>query len=110
MRAQFEIEGSPVGEADFEARVMQGKWVEPRSHAFVCPVCAQVWARIRVEGKDYLVWRTNCPQHPSKSFYEPAGSLWMPLEIGVVDQMPRAALVREFELHLENAQRHGRLT
>lgn len=109
MRALFEVEGKPCGEAEFEAFESQGKWREPNSHAFVCPVCASVWAKIIVEGKDYLVWRTNCPKHLSKSFYDPAGTLWMPLEVGVVDKMPRECLLREFQLHLENAERHGQL-
>lgn len=109
MLARFEILGEPTGEAEFEAHESAGKWHEPHSHAFVCPVCASVWARIRVEGKDFLIWRTNCPKHLTGSFYDPAGSLWMPLEVGVVDRMPRGALLREFQLHLENAQRWGRL-
>lgn len=87
----------------------RGYWGEPQSHAWVCPVCARVWATASVPGTLYLIYRTNCPKHPTKSFYMPAGTMWLPLEVELMKAMPRPLLEREFWLHLENAERFGHI-
>lgn len=104
----FNVEGKMLGtgmvEKQFHPRI--GVMEKVMGHAFICPTCAEVWARFDVKGSDYLVHRSPCSRHPI-SFFMPAGSVWLPLETEVIKAMPRSVLEYEFHCQVANVEKFG---
>lgn len=87
----------------------------PRSLAFFCRTCGDIWARTIVNnGDDWDVLTAPCEQHPGRipadSDRTPGSMLYWGLTeansammwwAGVIDFLPRAVLEREFLLRTQ---------
>ena len=97
----FTIEGKYLGTMPpSEAEII------PRSKAYFCPDCGDVWCRVAVEGAGqvwlpWLVVTIQCRLHPMSLLY-PAGSLASSyLEPIEVNELPPEVLKWEFHRHLD---------
>lgn len=70
------------------------------SCCWYCPKCADIWARLIVEGADYAqCWTENCPKHGGGRIDRECRFEWWPcaLEADWPEEALRYVLVRELE-------------
>ena len=110
VKQHFFIEGKYYGFGMRELAIVHGYKRQPRSYAFFCIHCGEVWARCQVETADsadkhekYLVWSIACRKHPSHQ-YEVAGALTLPLEEPFNSGFPEEVLRWELARHLDHAE------
>ncbi len=74
----------------------------PRSLAFFCPHCGEVWARRIISPETrWNVLTHECPKHPAPRYCEPAGSIWINANEDFVKNLPLEVLKYETLLRLE---------
>lgn len=81
----------------------------PRSYAYFCPHCAEVWARFpveRVQGSGrYERFESQvkcCRRCPEPFSSRPAGELWLSYDKSFNDAMPLQALHRELLILIDH--------
>ena len=72
-----------------------------RSLAFFCSKCGDVWGRIAIDNRHWMVLTVGCERHPDYSF-EPGGTFIRTWNHRALDEMPEAVLRREFALHWQH--------
>lgn len=77
----------------------------PRSLAFFCPSCCQIWARIEVAAQLWQPLSIPCRQHHESPFL-PGGSLWLPWAPEYTQHYPKEVLMHEFMRCLELIEQH----
>jgi len=79
---------------------------QPLSLAWFCPVCAEVWARAVIPGRNFFCYHVACSKHQYDGGGIP-GSLWVGLsmEPDMLQAIEGDVLKRELELHLTYAER-----
>ncbi len=70
----------------------------PRSYAYCCPHCGEVWAQAVVERAKWLFLTSPCERCPNGLY--PAGSLWLPFHVEYMESWPLAVWQREAALWL----------
>jgi len=84
------------------------QWQKPRSYAWFCPVCAEVWARCMVASHDFMVWTHVCEEH--EDAFSPAwtipGSILIPMQTAFNESLPLSLWQREVELHLRHYEKY----
>lgn len=83
------------------------EWQAPRSYAWACPKCGDIWARAVVAMQPFMFFSHPCEAHsdalpPSLII---GGSLWLPLQNGFNQTLSRELLIREFQLHLNHVEK-----
>lgn len=78
------------------------------SYAFFCPHCGEVWGRIVAansagEQQRFRVREVACAQHAD--YWNIPGSLLTDHLENLLKDLPPEAIVREFEVHLTNAEK-----
>jgi hypothetical protein len=95
---------------------------QSRSHCFFCPTCADIWARVMVEGARESEVHTNaCAKHTNTQTFthgQPPGSMLPTLHLFLVEaaagspllpeNLPAEALEREFQVALNWFERISR--
>jgi hypothetical protein len=75
----FFIEGQPVGTASRKQTAIHGEMFAPRSYAYFCPCCGEVWARAPVSNGDWtapwVVQNIECRKHGGESPFVVPGSM-----------------------------------
>jgi hypothetical protein len=76
------------------------------SAAFFCPSCGDIWARLvatdsRGFPQSFVVFTAPCAEHPWQGSEVP-GSLLLGRLANHLPDLPPAAVVREFKIHLEH--------
>ena len=96
---EFFIEGKHYGSGP---RKTHGRYLgDPRGTAFFCPKCGNLWAHCPVIGQEFdLCCRTYCSKCGKDDILGPAGSIWISTDDDYIKALPRAVLLREFELAL----------
>lgn len=101
-----------LGSSDDHLRFIHGEAQEPLPYCMFCPTCAEIWARLPVDGssREWRVISHYCEAHPGPSKYVVHGSLMLNWEPELTAILPADAIRREFELHVrlwekENAAR-----
>jgi hypothetical protein len=75
---------------------------EQPSHAYLCPHCGNVWARVAIEGRRWIAVHVVCePCKPHAISLDAPGSLMLPMQYSWNAAIPRELLLREFNLALE---------
>lgn len=95
MRRLFFIDGKFLGEGPAQA---SGSWLPPVSYAFMCQTCGEVWAKLPVEGREWLPYRMPCVLHPDRIFDMPAGALAPAWLDELLQTFPEGVLRRELDL------------
>ena len=72
----------------------------PRSYAYLCPECGDVWAKAAIEHQTFLALHRACPKHRPRSGEQVSGSLWLEWDHPFTNCLPPAVLRREFDLHI----------
>lgn len=79
----------------------------PKSLAFFCPECGEVWARALVDGVTFSIEYARCAKHPHPDLASPVGfpthfpgSLWKDHQHQFTNALPPEVLQREFLIHL----------
>lgn len=72
-----------------------------RSIAYFCPKCGDIWGRIVIDSKDWMVLTVGCEWHPEWSFY-PGGSFIRSWNPRWPQELPEAVLRREFAIHWQH--------
>jgi len=96
----FIIEGQYYGSTNATTR---------RSTAFCCFRCGRQWAQIICEERagDWDFLHTLCASH-NERWLEPSGSIWLFTDLTDI-RLPRAALLRELSIHLNERSVHESL-
>lgn len=95
MLATYTVRGVDLGTVDVPADHLG----RPRSWAWFCPKCGDVWARRAIPGRPYHVWAALCARHTPPYPEACPGTLFLPLEPIHNTSLPSAAYAREFDLH-----------
>lgn len=103
--AQIVVDGQNLGEVTYDIRETNPLWLR-KGFAFFCTYCGDVWGTIRVKNSagipmTFQVWNVSCEKHPDA--WSIPGSILAHSLINLLDQMPEAAVKREFNLLLERA-------
>ena len=117
IKQHFFIEGKYFGFGLRAPASIHAKLCAPRSFAFFCPCCAEVWARCQVEiaevgavaattQENYLVWTVHCRKHPV-SRWQVAGALTLPFETPFTSGFPEGVLQWELARHLDHAEKYN---
>jgi len=73
--------------------------VEPSfSRAYFCTKCGDIWGRVAIDNKDWMVLAVGCQKHPEWSAY-PGGSFIYSWNRNIINELPDDVLRREFALH-----------
>jgi hypothetical protein len=75
------------------------------SRAWICPVCASVWAVASLPKVKFHFVQQTCPVHTEDTFTIP-GSLWSAWESEFNEALTGDVLKREFLCHLNYAETH----
>ena len=105
---QYWIGGRFIGAGLAEReRIHEGFYV-PRSFAYFCPSCGDIWARVIVLDSEvsqkFFAWVAACPKHELDGAGVP-GSLLLPLNNTFNDAFPDEMIQWEFEQHLRWAEK-----
>lgn len=90
------------------AMIVHAERQPPRSYAYFCPHCGEVWARAEVAGcTQWEIGGGYCKEHAGPSPYTVPGSLLLAWELGYnASLLSCPDVVRwEFERHMEFAER-----
>ncbi len=100
----FVVEGKFFGTVACEKELCHSEYHPPRSIAYFCPKCAEVWARCPVEGtpndNDWEVTSRVCRKHKESHWHTP-GILDLPWKPGYFEGFPDPAVRWEFQRELE---------
>ena len=91
-----------------------GGWQIGASHAFLCPVCLRVWAKLPMEGMEvFTIHSVPCAQHPinqhtvAGSLIPPTWTRWpLSADEGLLSNLPLPLWQRELSLHLTHLERY----
>jgi hypothetical protein len=103
----FFIEGQYLGEVLREPRLVEGQLLQPKSLLFYCGTCGDVWAKMPVDGCEWLGYRMSCRKHADaydSAFGRPGGSIIMSWESDLISTFPEGVLKRELNLWLNYTQ------
>ena len=105
---QYWIGGRYIGAGPAEReRIHEGLYV-PRSYAYFCPSCGDVWARVIVldgeVSQKFFAWVAPCPKHELDGVGV-SGSLLLPLNHTFNVSLPDEMIQWEFEQHLRWAEK-----
>lgn len=100
--ARLEIEGKDFGWVKLNDEAHKG---EANGTAFFCEYCGRVWAKAVVDGRRIYPYSINCGCQPTISWVIVPGSIWLSWDYDWQQGLPRAALEREFEVHLKHYER-----
>lgn len=100
----FFIEGKHFGTAARSRVWVHGELQAPRSLAYFCPKCAEIWARCPVVGEwsnpDWAVLSMHCKKH-NEPTWQVSGSLSINWDKEYVDAFPEAVLQWELQRHFD---------
>lgn len=96
------IDGKCLGQAPCTAEHIRTELPPPRSLAFFCPVCGDVWARRIIEpATRWNVLTRECKKHIAPRYCEPEGSVWIDYDRDFLKNLPKEVLLYELNLRLE---------
>lgn len=102
----FIIEGKHLGIAPCSMEFVHEELQRPRSYAYFCPVCGELWAKCPVEvvaTGEVLQWMTittNCRKHPQGCWRAP-GSLSLNYEEAYSTSFPDEVVRWEFQRQMD---------
>jgi len=93
------INDTHIGDSEIGFVTVRGLVCEPYSHAYFCPCCGEIWARIfiDVEPQHWMVSTMLCAKHG-------LGSIWREWDKEYMDALPIEALKLEFLLAYDDPQ------
>jgi predicted RNA-binding Zn-ribbon protein involved in translation (DUF1610 family) len=104
MNQTWFISGRTFGPYLAHPLYIKGELHPPRSYAYFCPVCGDVWAR-RIISPDtrWLAWSFRCPKHPDAPFWHTVPGSIIPsfLFEELWHDLPLPLKQREALLHLD---------
>lgn len=80
----------------------------PRSIAFFCPKCGEIWARAAVEGAEWRTSHVECSDCGKLGVVNFPGSVWQHFDDDFNRALPPALFERELEISIEWHQRYIR--
>ena len=108
-RTEFFIGNEYLG-CGFQARDDRLQAI-PRSIAYFCPLCGEIWARAVVQGSDrWSVSHSDCTRCGRWSLISVPGSLWHSWDPNLTQSFSEPVLRREWGLAAEFYQRYGPVT
>lgn len=76
--------------------------VEPsRSLAYFCHKCGDIWGRVAIDNRDWMVLTVGCQKHPEWVWY-PGGSFIRSWNYRALHEFPPEILQREYAIHYEH--------
>jgi hypothetical protein len=96
----FQFRNQHLGTTKRSTEIIHGAVMAPRSLAFFCPECGEIWARHYVEGQFWQTMALACDKHPPRHPAWVTGSMWIDWDKAYQLSMPMACLLREFWWHL----------
>lgn len=100
---QVYIDGEFIGAGEIGLVRVHDEYHPPKSLAYFCSSCGEIWARIVVDGdpRGWFLYYSLCPRHG-------LGTIYFKYESEHMGALPRAALEREFLLISEHPGWYGR--
>lgn len=103
MNQTWFIQGRTFGPFPVSPSFIKAELTPPRSYAYYCPICGDVWARrIISPAARWLFWSFHCPKHPDQSFWHTVPGSIIPsfLFEELWPDLPYSLQQREALLHL----------
>lgn len=103
----FIIEGKPLGVALRKLQQVHEDRIIPWSQAFVCPTCAEIWARCPVmqgeQMSQFIFQPMACRKHKQTRSSEPSGSLYLSWDKEFSESFPDEVVKWQFHRYLESS-------